>query len=104
MGDDRSKYDWTAEFINDALSRLDVRLVAHVFQRPLYGSFQSLLEIGATWHKEMLAEASPKTHDAFAKCPPVWSKALKDAQANISGPKNKKDTPNANVGAAVSLS
>ena len=56
------------------LGALDVRLVAHVFQRPLLGSFRSMGEVGHAFYRELAEQARAKgTGAALQPCPKGWS-------------------------------
>ena len=56
------------------LGALDVRLVAHVFQRPLLGSFRSMGEVGHSFYRELAEQARAKgTGAALQPCPKGWS-------------------------------
>ena len=52
--------------------RLGVRLVAHVLQRPLMGTFSSLQEVGLTFFNELKSTAGDKLKSS---CPARWSSA-----------------------------
>ena len=72
--------------------RLGVRLVAHVLQRPLMGTFSSLQEVGFTFFNELKDTAGDRLKSS---CPERWSSAGKPAP--------KKSNKSASHGRAVEL-
>ena len=90
-------------------ARLGIMLVAHVFQRPIFGQYQSLLHIAALFHEKFCEAVASAGCDvsALPSMPSSWAAALqKVSQAKAKAkPKAKaKAAGGASSSACVELS
>ena len=71
------------------IGELGVRVVAHVFQRPLLGKFQSASAIALAWYESMVEMFKLHGFEMPVECPDGWAKA----NAAKAGPSEKSTKP-----------
>ncbi len=82
---------------------LGIRLVAHVFQRPLLGKFTSLSAIALVFLSEVKALAEAQGKEVTVEVPPAWAKAAPKAETSEKSTTKGKRSRGADLGKAVVL-